>query len=156
MGPDQIVTLTARPESVMDWEDLLLRLEIVPRVVRNTVDDLVDESVGVRVLDEAARRERRVGDWLEQAAGLEREADASRMAEEPVSPADLARRFTSLRARTFAMVQRRGLEVWEWSAPLDGAEPVTVHQLLQWLVYSDGRLLADLREATRGEARAEC
>ena len=156
MGPDQIVTLTARPESVMDWEDLLLRLEIVPRVVRNTVDDLVDDSLGVRLLDEAARRERRVGDWLERASGLQRDSPSSESVEEPVNPADLAMRFAGLRARTFAMVQRRGLEVWEWFAPLEGTESVTAHQLLQWLVYSDGRLLAELREATRGEARVGC
>lgn len=156
MGPEQIATLAARPESVMDWEDLLLRLEIVPRVVRNTVDDLVNDALGARLLDEATDRERRVGDWLERAAGLERDGPPVEVDGGSVSPADLARRFASLRARTFAMVQRRGLEVWEWSAPLDGAQHVTVHQLLQWLVYSDGRLLADLRAATRGEARVGC
>jgi hypothetical protein len=93
---------------------------------------------------------------LERAARLDRAGAPAAVEEGPLSAADIARRFASLRARTFAMVQRRGLEVWEWSAPLDGSQPVTVHQLLQWLVYCDGRLLAELREASRGEARVEC
>ena len=133
MGPDQIATLAARPESVMDWEDLLLRLEIVPRVVRNTVDDLVNDTLGARLLAEATDRERRVGDWLERAAGLVRDGPPVEGDGESMSPADLARRFASLRARTFAMVQRRGLEVWDWEAPLDGA--VVVIDDLEGVVY---------------------
>jgi hypothetical protein len=45
------------------------------------------------------------------------------------------------------MVQRRGLEVWQWSAPLGGGGSATVHQVLLWLSTRDAELLSGLRAA---------
>ena len=42
--------LPARPESVADWEDLLVRFEIMPRVVRVTLEDGGDERQAQGVL----------------------------------------------------------------------------------------------------------
>lgn len=149
MSMTEVLTLPLRPESEVEWEDLLLRLEIVPRVARNEVDEAADAGRAVALLREAIERETRVARWLEQAAGMDPsnatvgEVTAMTL-EDPVA---LVHRFASLRARTFAMVQRRGLEVWAWSAPLDGGESPSAHQLLRWLANRDGDLLAQLRQA---------
>lgn len=150
MTGEEMVRLPGRPDSVADWEDLLVRLEIVPRVVRHALDEVVDATAAAGVLAEATEREARVGELLEAASRI---GEPSRSAQARGRPGDdataLALRFASLRARTFAMVQRRGLEVWEWGAQLPRGERVTVHQLLLWLAREDGRLLARLRSETR-------
>lgn len=156
MTHEEVEALPARPESVAEWEDLLLRLEIVPRVVRNTVDEVVNATAAHRVLAAATEREARVGRWLEVASRI---VEPGRRAQEEGDGAGDAAaaslRFASLRARTFAMVQRRGLEVWDWRGPLNGGPSVTVHQLLCWLAGRDAHLLADLRAATASE-QGEC
>lgn len=158
VGPDAFAELARVPPSVGDWEDLLLRLEIVPRVVRNTVADVAGGAPAIPPLREAVAREVEVGRWLEVAAGIaEPGHGATHPAQLDADGADadaLSLRFASLRARTFAMVQRRGLEVWGWEAPFAGAagRELTVYQLLGWLARRDGDLLAALRGAVAGRA----
>ena len=156
MNVEEIAALPRIPESVGEWEDLLVRLEIVPRVVRNSVEEVVDPVVAARILAAAATREQTVGRWLEAAAHPDGEASGSqeRFADDDRA-GGLALRFASLRARTFAMVQRRGLEVWEWSCGLPDGRTVTVYQLLLWVAAQDGDLLAELRRAARS-ASAGC
>lgn len=132
-----------RPDSVGEWEDLLVRLEIVPRVARNAVEDVRDAAAARQVLNEAVEREREAGRLLEAAAGIERGAPGEEMQEDD-DPLGRVRRFAGLRARTFAMVQRRGLDVWDWRVEGDG----TVYQLLRWLAEHDASLLTRLRAAT--------
>ena len=160
MLPDEIGALPRAPGSVGEWEDLLVRLEIVPRVARNAVEDADadadDGETAVKALRAAIAREAAVGAWLEGPAGVEEPGRrATSYAAGDARADELSLRFASLRARTFAMVQRRGLEVWEWAAPVGaaaGAE-VTAHQLLLWLARRDAELLADLRgAATIGRA----
>ncbi|HEX6925643.1 MAG TPA: hypothetical protein VF167_09435 [Longimicrobiaceae bacterium] len=141
--------LPTRPDSVAEWEDLLVRLEIAPRAVRVTLEEVEDRTSAARALRSATYREAEVGRLLEVAADLPRSVgrEAGVLAEDGLS--DLSIRFASLRARTFAMVQRRGLEVWEWRAPLPSGFPVTVHQLLLWLAKQDAALLAELRRVRR-------
>ena len=76
-------------------------------------------------------------------AGIERGAPGEEMQEDD-DPLGRVRRFAGLRARTFAMVQRRGLDVWDWRVEGDG----TVYQLLRWLAEHDASLLTRLRAAT--------
>jgi predicted aminopeptidase len=147
MRGEPVKGLPPRPESVAEWEDLLVRLEIVPRVVRNEVEDAASGEEGRLALMSAVRREAAVGLALEAAAGLE--ASTGSGVEEEAEAEALALRFASLRARTFAMVQRRGLEVWDWTAPLEEGGSATVHQLLLWLAARDAELLASLRDTTR-------
>jgi hypothetical protein len=150
--PEELARFAPRPASEVEWEDLLIRLEIVPRVVRNTLDEADPaEPALVALLGEVVRREARVGRWLESLAAAAAGAGApSQTGEEPPGDAEwLSHRFASLRARTFVMVQRRGLEVWGWAGELESGRPATVHQLLSWLAEQDGQALLDLRRATR-------
>ena len=144
MKSEELCDFTARPPSVGEWEELLVRLEIVPRVVRNALEEWEAGEPTAAVLRQALDREGEVGRLLETAAGHSPTAAPS-----PPASADaveLAHRFASLRARTFAMVQRRGLEVWDWEAEVGDGESATVHQLLSWLAARDGEMLAALRE----------
>ncbi|HEV2146941.1 MAG TPA: hypothetical protein VGR37_06045, partial [Longimicrobiaceae bacterium] len=78
------------------------------------------------------------------AAGPANDADARAAAE----------RFGSLRMRTFAMAQRRGVEVWAWESPDPAGRPVTVYQLFTRMVRDDSELLAALRGRSRAEGTA--
>ena len=52
-----------------EWEDLLVRLEIMPRSLRGTLEDSRRDEAGLReTLEELLDRELRVGRWLERAA----------------------------------------------------------------------------------------
>lgn len=152
MLPEDVTASPRAPGSVGEWEDLLVRLEIAPRVARNAVEEIDDGEAAAAALRAAVAREAVVGRWLEQASGID---DGSRGVAErgggADSPDELSLRFGSLRARTFAMVQRRGLEVWEWEGPWPEdpphGKPVTAHQLLLWLARRDAELLASLRQA---------
>jgi hypothetical protein len=142
--------LPPRPPSEVEWEELLMRVELMTRAFRNVMEDLDLQGVS-RELGEMVAREEAVARWLEsRALGEETKAADS----PPLAPELLADRFVSLRARNFAMVQRRGLEVWEWSGGFAGGEVVTAYQLLRWLVGQDVAALAALRSPGRGEARA--
>jgi hypothetical protein len=148
-------TLPVRPPSEVEWEDLLLRLDIMPRALRVAIEDAPADAAMAEALEDAVESEVRIQEELDAMA---RGADA------PVSvvvdlrdgsPAGLLAQFTRLRTRTFAMVQRRGLNVWDWTSrgggPLDGA---TAYQLLQAAARADGELLATIRNAGREETAA--
>jgi hypothetical protein len=141
--------LPAEPPSEVEWEELLLRIEIGPRALRLAVEDAGEGPDALRPLRAAVLEEALLNGMLEaMAAGGGAPAEATIEALED-DAAGLARRFASLRARTFAMVQRRGLGVWGWrlaGGPWDGA---TAHQLLQAAAARDGRVLAAVREAGR-------
>lgn len=144
MDASRIAALAARPESIADWEELLLRLEIGPRALRNTLEEHPEEERAREVLGGLIASEATASAWL----GSMRDAESLG---EPASgpPQGSAEerldRFASLRSRNFAAVQRRGLEVWEWRARAgDGAE-VTAHQLLSELLRRDADALARLR-----------
>lgn len=156
MMSEEIAGLPTRPGSVAEWEDLLVRLEIAPRAARLSIEEVEDAEGAARALESATVREAGIGRLLEVATRIPEPARRLDPQDAPTrEPAALSLRFASLRARTFAMVQRRGLEVWDWETRLDGGEPVTVFQLLQWLAALDARLLADLR-ATSGAGRSRC
>lgn len=156
MMREEIAVLPARPGSVAEWEDLLVRLEIAPRAARLSIEELEDAESAARALETATLREAGIGRLLEIAARLPEPARRLDDRDAPTrEPAALSLRFASLRARTFALVQRRGLEVWDWEVPLDDGVSVTVFQLLQWLAGRDARLLAELR-ATSGAGWSRC
>lgn len=152
-----------RPPSIAEWEDLLVRLDIAPRALRVAVDDAGEGNAEVlRVLQvtvaregwfgtlvEALREGREVSlDFAVAPVGLERAREEVRAAE----ARELCWAFESLRARTFAQVQRRGVGVWEWeSAVAGGGGVVSVYQALVALSRADGETLAMIRAAGRGE-----
>lgn len=145
-------TLPARPPSEVEWEELLVRLEIAPRALRIAVDEAPAGHPAVReaLLDgvaaetalQAAVEAMVDGRAAPEGMGIERAgADA----------AHLLGRFAQLRARTFAMVQRRGLNVWEWTSQGGTWPGATAWQLLQAAARTDGRLLDAVRRAGREE-----
>ena len=133
------------PPTVAEWEDLLVRVEIMPRALRATLDG-GDEEVVSGTLGQLLAREQAVGEWLEIAAGT---AEGTPHPPRPVhgDARTLAERFTAVRARNFAMVQRRGVDVWEWVGETPGGDRLSVYQLLTALVQSDGEALAGIRGA---------
>jgi cell division FtsZ-interacting protein ZapD len=83
-------------------------------------------------------------------------AAAPRPAEEEGDARTLAEAFSSLRMRTFAMAQRRGVDVWAWQSADAEGRTLTVYQLFTRMVREDARLLADLRERVRAPGGAAC
>jgi hypothetical protein len=144
------------PPSEPEWEDLLVRYEIAPRALRVALADGDAEG--------PARE--RIGDLLRAAVMLELwTAELLRAMRDGTPPdpgarmriagddrAALVSKFADLRARNFAAVQRRGLEVWRWRTEAPGQGPVTAYQLIQSAVAQDGETLAAVRQALRGAA----
>lgn len=154
MATESPALLPPVPPSVAEWEDLLLRMEIMQRVLRNTLEGVPDSDARAgEVLAGLVRREAEVGGWLEAVSGVPGRSSAVETAA-PAGLRALADRFVSLRARNFAMLQRRGLEVWRWTASFAGHGEVSAFQTITWLVAEDVRALAALRERTTGDARA--
>jgi hypothetical protein len=147
------------PAHVADWEDLLVRLEIAPRALRVTLEDAPAGDPEVRALVARAAAGERVFQRMMEAmhAGDPFPEAAAAPAEEPGDDArTLADAFTSLRMRTFAMAQRRGVDVWAWQSADAEGRTLTVYQLFNRMVREDARLLAALRERIRVAGGAPC
>jgi hypothetical protein len=158
---ETIGDLPIRPPSEVEWEDLLLRLELMTRALRNTVEDR-DLAAALPLLQEMVMREASVGAWLERhavgAIGELGTKNAAKCRDETTweDPADAVARIVSLRSRNFAMVQRRGLGVWDWRSEFEGEGPVNAYQLLFWLMSQDVSSLALLRAMGRGQETPAC
>jgi len=146
------------PAHVADWEDLLVRLEIAPRALRVTLEDAPAGDPEVRALvARAAAGERAFQRAMEaMQAGAPLPDAAPRPEEEEGDARSLAEAFSSLRMRTFAMAQRRGVDVWAWQAADAEGRTLTVYQLFTRMVREDARLLAALRERVRAPGGAAC
>jgi len=148
----------AEPVDIAEWEDLLVRFEIMPRALRNTLERVAAEGAAREALLKLLARE----EWAVETFGALREGNAAsappaetEVATDPGGDLeDLAVRIAQRRAKNFAQVQRRGLEVWGWSAMLGEHEKVTTFQLLRWLVAGDVAALAALRGAARADSGA--
>lgn len=153
-----VAALTPRPEGLPEWEDLLVRFEIMGRALRVTLEEAGQEPArAAAILRGMVRDEAEFAGWLQRARGYDAETDAAAAANQngaPANPRALADRFTSLRARNFAMLQRRGVDVWEWSGPLGEGEVVTAYQMVTARVRGDAAALEALREGLRLGAAA--
>lgn len=144
----------ARPPSIAEWEDLLVRYEIGPRALRIALSDLpLAAAEGDAVTDplRALVFHERWTDTL--FAAMRDRAPVALRPRVELSDADadgLAERYARLRDRNFNAVQRRGLDVWEWSAEQPGSGTITAYQLLNAAVELDGHALARVRDAARG------
>jgi hypothetical protein len=149
-------TLPARPPSEVEWEDLLVRAEIAPRALRVAVEDAPDGHPGVvDALSRAVRAEMGLQAMLEAIVDgrelPERMDDAGPALDDAQG---LVAEYARLRMRSFVMVQRRGLNVWDWTVrggPYPGA---TAYQLFQDAARRDGLLLDAVRRAARGGTSA--
>jgi hypothetical protein len=150
-------TLPARPPSEVEWEDLLVRVEIAARALRVAVEDAPADHPGVvQALGTGVRGEMALQRMLEAMVdGRELPADLGVGTERVAGDAPaLVAEYGRLRYRSFLMVQRRGLNVWDWrvrGGPYDGA---TAYQLFQAAARTDGALLAAVRGAARQGAGA--
>lgn len=147
--------IAARPASIAEWEDLLVRVEIAPRAFRSLLDDPAAERREVReCLAEAVARERAWARALEALRGGEPlRGELGRPAEggtgHESSSVELAHALERLRTRNFVMAQRRGLDVWEWTSTDSAGVRFTVFQILARMVADDGERLARIRRALR-------
>jgi hypothetical protein len=143
-------TFPARPPSEVEWEDLLVRVEIAPRALRVAVEDAPrDHPEVVGVLRRGVQGEMALQATLEAIVDGREAGDAPGGDDLPSDPEALLSEYIRLRMRSFVMVQRRGLNVWDWTVrggPYDGA---TAYQLFQAAAHMDGHLLAALRGAAR-------
>lgn len=163
MQPDNIAEYPATPRDIADWEDLLVRMEIMPRALRNALEEVnsSDESLHM-ILSEVVVLEL----WVAEALPALREGgtvpefpNAHGVVGTYSESADLVRsmyyQVSSLRAKNFAQLQRRGFDVWTWTAPRAEGSKMTAYQLLRFLVDRDAGALASLRRLA-GERGGEC
>jgi hypothetical protein len=146
-----------RPPSELEWEDLLVRFEIAPRALRVAVEDAPKTGEGAQEVASALLLLVCAETWLVHALdGLRRGSVPGNAAPmEGVSDLThdgLVARFASLRTKSFAMVQRRGIDVWEWRADGPDGVALTPYRVINAEVMLDGETLAALRAAAR-EAR---
>jgi hypothetical protein len=166
MVDEAIAGFPAAPPGIAEWEDLLVRLELGPRAVRIALET-IPSSAWIASVDpqrwniamhiaHLARREAEVGEWLAclrdgrplppwavwPHEGIAMDVETGAIARD-------LQLFAERRARNFAVVQRRGLEVWDWRASHAENGELSVYQLLSALVRHDARHLARLRAALR-------
>ena len=141
------LVLPERPPSEVEWEDLLVKLDIAPRAVRAAVEDAAPGAAVLRALADAVAREAWFAEALARlSAGETLPAEnASGEPDEGASAAILLDTLDRARGRNYAQVQRRGLEVWDWRAPTSGGGEMTGYQLLQHMQRCDGQTIARLR-----------
>lgn len=155
MDPRTIAALPARPDEIPEWEDLLVRFEILPRVLRVTLEEAArTRSDSAGILRRMLETESAAAAWIDAASPGGAGGGDWRGAPADDDPQALADRIGSLRARNFAMLQRRGIDVWEWTAPLGQAGPVTAYQVVAALVRDDAAALEAIRNGSRLGAAA--
>ena len=144
-------SLPPRPPSEVEWEDLLVRVEIAPRALRLAVEEAPGDDPRVaEVMQSGVRAEAALQATLEAIIDGREAGDPTPAVHLPGDAAGLLAEYTRLRMRSFVMAQRRGLDVWDWTVcggPWDGA---TAFQLFQAAAHRDGALLAAVRGAARG------
>ena len=142
----------AHPPSEVEWEELLARMEIAPRALRLAVDDSrADPEALAAELVSAVLAEVWLSAAIEAMEHGEtvRSSDGGGMEGAGEGLDGLAASYVRLRTRNFVRLQRRGIDVWAWSADVDGA-PTTMHQVLAAVVAADGARLARVRALGRG------
>ncbi|HEX2094474.1 MAG TPA: hypothetical protein VHG28_18865 [Longimicrobiaceae bacterium] len=153
MTDDAFPAIPPVPPSVAEWEDLLVRVEIAPRALRATLEDVPGDDPEVRELvARAAEREaawQRTMEALRAGKPVEGGAPAPLRVDGRIDTEAMVEVFGSLRMRTFAMAQRRGVDVWEWVTEGPDGSRVTPFRLFTRMVREDARLLGALRERAR-------
>lgn len=145
------------PPGIAEWEELLVRFELGPRIALTALEEIPTHRWSEAVSSDGwSPREH-----LAQLVGRELEVEAalrSLQAGEPLGgrtpepsaelePQVLLAEFARVRGRNFGAVQRRGVDVWQWTAAHPQWGTVTVFQLLSAAVGHDGRHVRGIREA---------
>lgn len=151
-------TLPARPPSEVEWEDLLVRVEIMPRALRVAVEDAPPDDGDLRsILQRAVAMEAKLQLQLMAMVDDVPMPDARGVAalQDGISTAEeLVAEYGRWRTRNFVMLQRRGINVWEWRVRGGDQDGATAYQLLLAAAARDGELLAAVRETVRESSRA--
>jgi hypothetical protein len=147
--------VAVRPASEMEWEELLVRYEIGPRALGFALDDGDPEGPARERVGDLLRalvvNEMRTATLFEaMRTGAAPSAGATRIEVMEDEPRAAFERFTRLRGRNFAAVQRRGLEVWAWHTQAHPHGEISAYQLIQASCKLDGETLAEIRQALRG------
>jgi nucleotide-binding universal stress UspA family protein len=155
MRGEELADFPLRPVDVAEWEDVLLRFELGPRALRFALQDAALPAAELAgPLARLAASERRIAHGLEAMlrGGVIPEVapDAAGAEGAEAAVAELVRRYEADRARSFATLQRRGLGVWEWTAPLEEGGEATAYRLVRHGLRSDGEALARVRAGDRG------
>ena len=145
------------PPTVADWEELLLRWELGPRAATHLLEETAPArwpaaaaagwSLAAHVAH-LADREEIVARWLlalRDGAVLE---SLPQNGPPPAAPADLQAeldRWAAIRSRNFNVLQRRGVDVWHWSATTPAGEPISAYRLVTELLRHDTRHLTRMR-----------
>lgn len=138
------------PPHIAEWEECLLRYELTPRAMRGTIEEPVDARTA-SIMARVNAAERAASVWLsalrtgEDVTAEWAPASASGDAEAALDE------FATLRARNFAGLQRRGIQVWEWKAHHPQYFEVTAFQFVSACVARDARELAALRDTLAAE-----
>jgi hypothetical protein len=158
MRGDLSTAYPARPADVAEWEDVLLRYELGPCALRLALQDHAGAAEPLLgCLDRLVAAERHASLALDaMRRGEPVPAEPETVAEDGPEPADVVWRrydaYAAARAHNFAALQRRGLGVWEWAAPLRDGGEVSAYQLVRDGLRRDGEVLAEVRAAARGGA----
>jgi hypothetical protein len=148
-------TLPARPPSEVEWEDLLVRVEIAPRALRIAVEEAPAGHPGLReLLRMGVMAEAVLQDMLEAMVQDRPARDGFGFEGMEDDAAALVERYGRLRYRSFLMVQRRGINVWDWVVRGGAYDGATAYQLFQAAAHTDGVLLDAARQAARGAPAA--
>lgn len=155
MLPDEVRAFPARPPSEVEWEDLLVRVEIAPRALRIAVEEAPrDDPDLIQLLQTGVFFEARLQHLLEAMIDG-REVEYGFEARNVPGDVDaLIEAYARLRYRSFLMMQRRGINVWEWMVLGGEWAGATAYQLFQAAAHRDGALLAGARRAGRGGTAA--
>lgn len=151
--PDDPKRFPARPPSEVEWEDLLVRVEIAARALRIAVDEAPADDLVVEALEMGVLFEAMLGRTLEAVIDGRTPEDGGGVYVSG-DPDELVSEYARLRYRSFVMVQRRGIDVWEWTVRGGGWDGATAYQLFQAAAARDGALLSLIRGAGRGGAAA--
>lgn len=148
MTPD-FARFPERPPSEVEWEELLVRYEITPRALRLAVEDASGAADGIAApLGRLLAWERWTAETLEalrEGREVTPPGDASSSDAPSGDPMRRVEEIAERRGRSFAAVQRRGIDVWAWSGALPDGTRLTPFRLLSAAVAMDGAVLAELR-----------
>lgn len=147
--------LPARPPSEVEWEELLVKLEIAPRAIRVAVEDAADSPALQEVVCRAALSEQWWGQRLEDLrAGRGFSLNVGfgpwTIDGQPPTTRQALEVLAAERERNFGKLQRRGLEVWEWRSDLVEGHPLTAYQLAQLRAAADAEVIRSIRALPRG------
>ncbi|HEV2130971.1 MAG TPA: hypothetical protein VGR27_07710 [Longimicrobiaceae bacterium] len=158
MPGDPFLAFPPRPTDLAEWEELLVRLELGPRALRFAMDDIDRPSAAVL---EPLNRLVAMELWTARALDTMRRGGGAvpeKIGISHVDPADAAagarkrlEEYVALRTDNFAALQRRGIQVWEWSAELEGGGTVTAYQVVRRALQIDGEVLRAVRAAGHEE-----